>query len=55
MHDSFLVTGPMSNEAALTGGLFFGFGDDEVTMEQRLPSEYGVVPTTGYVSLSLFS
>ena len=44
----------VSNEAALSGGFFFGFGDDDVTLEQRLPSEYGLVATTVYVSFSLF-
>jgi hypothetical protein len=43
-----------SNEATVSGGLFFGFGDDEVTPERPLPSEYGAIGTTVYFSVSLF-
>ena len=44
----------LSNEASLTGGVFFGFGDDMATMLEPLPSEYGLVATTVYLSFSLF-
>ena len=43
-----------SNEATVSGGLFFGFGDDVVTPRTPLPSEYGAVGFTVYVSASLF-
>jgi len=43
-----------SDEATLTGGLFFGFGDDEATAGRPLPSEYGAVGTTVYFSVDLF-
>ena len=43
-----------SNEATVSGGLFFGFGDDIVTPQTPRPSEYGVVGFTVYVSASLF-
>jgi hypothetical protein len=44
----------LSNEASLTGGVFFGFGDDESTGALPLPSEYGAVGLTAYVAMSLF-
>ena len=43
-----------SDEASLTGGLFFGFGDDEATPTRPVPSEYGAVPITAFVSFSWF-
>ena len=43
-----------SNEATVSGGLYFGFGDDEVTPEKPLPSEYGAVGVTVYFSASVF-
>ncbi|GMR23218.1 MAG: hypothetical protein BMS9Abin37_1628 [Acidobacteriota bacterium] len=43
-----------SNEATITGGVFFGFGDDGVTPQTPLPSEYGALGLTVYVSASLF-
>ena len=43
-----------SNEATVSGGLFFGFGDDIVTPQTPRPSEYGAVGFTVYVSASLF-
>lgn len=42
------------DEATVSGGLFFGFGDDVPTLERPLPSEYGLVSTTAYLSVSLF-
>ena len=44
----------LSNEASLTGGVFFGLGADESTLARPLPSEYGLSGTMAYVSLSLF-
>ena len=44
----------LSNEASLTGGVFFGLGADESTLARPLPSEYGLSGTTAYVSLSWF-
>jgi hypothetical protein len=43
-----------SDSAAVSGGLFFGFGPSELEPGAVLPSEYGLVPTTAYVSVSLF-
>lgn len=42
------------NETAISGGVFFGIGDSAISPTRPLPSEYGVVSTTGYVSLSWF-
>lgn len=44
----------VSNEASISGGVFFGIGDDRVTGTRLLPSEYGLAGTTAYVSLSWF-
>ena len=44
----------LSNEASVTGGVFFGFGDDMATTLEPLPSEYGTFGTTAYLSFSLF-
>jgi hypothetical protein len=44
----------LSNAATAQGGVFLGFGDDTLDSPLELPSEYGLVPTTAYVSLSLF-
>lgn len=44
----------LSNEASATGGVFFGFGDEAVTPATPLPSEYGAIGITAYVSLSVF-
>jgi hypothetical protein len=43
-----------SDSAAVSGGLFFGFGASEVELDGVLPSEYGLVPATAYLSVSLF-
>jgi hypothetical protein len=43
-----------SDSAAVSGGLFFGFGASDVASPGDLPSEYGLVPVTAYVSVSLF-
>lgn len=43
-----------SNEATVSGGLFFGFGESVVGDDGSLPSEYGLVPVTAYLSVSLF-
>jgi len=42
------------NEASISGGVFFGIGDDRATDLRPLPSEYGLAGTTAYVSLSWF-
>jgi hypothetical protein len=42
------------NEASISGGVFFGVGDDRITDARPLPSEYGLAGTTAYVSLSWF-
>ena len=43
-----------SDEASIAGGVFFGMGDDKVSLARPLPSEYGVAGTTAYVSVSWF-
>jgi hypothetical protein len=43
-----------SDSASVTGGLFFGFGPSELRSPEVLPSEYGLVPATAYLSVSLF-
>ncbi len=43
-----------SDEATVSGGAFFGFGDDEPTEGRPLPSEYGLAGATLWVSASLF-
>jgi hypothetical protein len=43
-----------SDSAAVSGGLFFGLGPSDIAAGVALPSEYGLVPTTAYVSVSLF-
>lgn len=42
------------DEASVSGGVFFGFGDDEATATRPLPSEYGLAGMTFFVSVSLF-
>lgn len=44
----------VSNEVTAQGGLFLGVGADNITPDDPLPSEYGIVPTTAFVSLSVF-
>lgn len=56
--DSVLVSPSVSYSAGdnttVNGGLFLGFGDDEVTEANPLPSEYGLSAITGYLSVSWF-
>ena len=59
VHDQSSLVSPsfsysVSNEASLSGGVFFGFGDDESTQARPLPSEYGLTGTTAFVSLSWY-
>jgi hypothetical protein len=42
------------NEISVSGGAFFGMGDDDVTTRRPLPSEYGLAGTTLFVSIALF-
>ena len=42
------------DEASISGGVFIGTGDDEVTLTRALPSEYGFAGTTAFMSLSWF-
>ncbi len=44
----------LSEDATAQGGIFVGVGNGDVTPGDLLPSEYGVVPTTIYASISLF-
>ncbi len=48
------VARSLSNEASVSGGVFFGFGDNEATLIAPLPSEYGAAGIAMYVSVSLF-
>ena len=43
-----------SEEASVTGGLLFGLGDDQITPDRPLPSEYGLAGATAYLSMSWF-
>ena len=43
-----------SNEASIAGGVFFGFGDEEISLTNPMPSEYGLAKMTAYLSLSWF-
>lgn len=48
------ATYSLSDDATAQGGVFVGVGDGDVSAGDLLPSEYGVVPTTIYVSITLF-
>lgn len=43
-----------SDETTVTGGAFFGLGDDRRTEARPFPSEYGLAPFTLYASVSWF-
>ncbi|UCC72505.1 MAG: hypothetical protein JSV86_19430 [Gemmatimonadota bacterium] len=43
-----------SNEVTLQAGLFLGLGDGTPASFSDIPSEYGIVPTSVYVSLTAF-
>ena len=42
------------DNTAVAGGLYFGFGDTEVSEARPLPSEYGLAGVTGFMSVSWF-
>lgn len=44
----------LSNEVTVQGGIFLGVGDGTAESEFEIPSEYGIVPTSVYVSLTAF-
>ena len=44
----------LSNEASLSGGVFFGIGADDSTPTRPMPSEYGLSGTTAFLSASWF-
>jgi hypothetical protein len=44
----------LSNEVTLQGGLYLGLGDGTPGGQFDIPSEYGIVPTTVYLSLTAF-
>ena len=44
----------LTDNASITGGVFLGIGDDEVTAIRLVPSEYGLAGTTAFVSLGWF-
>ena len=43
-----------SDEASVEGGVLFGLGDDQITPERPVPSEYGRARATAYLSMSWF-
>ena len=43
-----------SEEASVAAGLLFGLGDDQITPDRPLPSEYGLAGATAYLSMSWF-
>ena len=43
-----------SEEASVAGGLLIGLGDDQITPDRPLPSEYGLAGATAYLSVSWF-
>ena len=44
----------LSDDSSITGGVFLGIGDNEVTATRLVPSEYGLAGTTAFVSLNWF-
>ena len=42
------------DNATVSGGVFLGFGDTDITADRPLPSEYGLSGTTGYLQLNWF-
>ena len=42
------------DNTAVAGGLYFGFGDTEVSEARPLPSEYGLAGITGFMQVSWF-
>jgi hypothetical protein len=44
----------LSDESSISGGVFLGIGDDEVTATRLVPSEYGPAGTSAFLSLSWF-
>ena len=44
----------LSNEASLSGGIFFGIGADTLSLARPLPSEYGLSGTTAFLSATWF-
>jgi hypothetical protein len=48
------VTYSVSNEVTAGAGFFLGIGQGNVTPERPVPSEFGLVPTFVYASLSVF-
>ncbi len=48
------VSHSLSDEVTASGGLFLGFGADTPTADAPVPSEYGLVPTFVYLSITIF-
>jgi hypothetical protein len=42
------------DEVTMSGGVYFGVGENTVTPHRPLASEYGLSGTTGYASISWF-
>ena len=43
-----------SNSVSVGAGLFFGVGDDQITVSRPVPSEYGLAGQSGYISIAWF-
>lgn len=59
LHDGSALLAPgvsysLSNEASARAGAFFGLGEDVGRTPLTPPSEYGIVPTIAYLSVSLY-
>ena len=44
----------LSDEASVAGGILVGVGDDESTVDRPLPSEYGLLGVTAYLSATWY-
>jgi hypothetical protein len=42
------------DETTVTGGVFLGLGNGAPTLERPIASEFGLVPATAYLSISVF-
>ena len=59
LNDRSAILGPSvaysaGNDASIAAGAFFGIGADEITDELPIPSAYGLLGLTGFISLSWF-
>ena len=59
LNDRSAILGPSvaysaGNDASIAAGAFFGIGPDEITDELPIPSAYGLLGLTGFISFSWF-